>query len=109
MSAETKPFTNGEPHPVSQGDLIERLTRLEDGHLKISQDISEVRVLVAKSDGKLETLLSLSEARRADEQEREKLLHEARMEIIKSRPIMIKAIGTAVAAVIAAAVYGILH
>lgn len=93
---------------MAREEVIDRLIRLEDGHAKITQDLAEVRVLVAKSDGKLETLLQISEARRSAEMEREKLLHEARMEIIKGRPMLIKAIGTAVAAVLGAAIYGIL-
>jgi hypothetical protein len=104
-------FSNGVAPavPLSEEEMRLRLDKLEAGHERITADLSEVRVLVAKSDGKLETLLQLSEARRADELERERLLHEARMEAIKLRPTMVKAIGTAIAAVIAASIYGILR
>lgn len=94
---------------LTEGEMRARLDKLEAGHERITSDLSEVRVTLGKTEGKIDTLLQLSEARRADDLERAKLLNEVRVAAINQRPTLIKAIGAAVAAVLGAALYGILR
>jgi hypothetical protein len=111
MTEIEQQYVNGQAREdrMSEEEMRLRLDKLEAGHERITSDLSEVRVVLARNDGKLDTLLQLSEARRADEIAREKLLQEVRLATINTRPTMIKAIGAAVAAVLGAALYGILR
>jgi hypothetical protein len=93
-----------------------RLSKLEVGQDEHGKVITSVRIAVAGLDGKVDTLLEATLADRAEREARrqaaldhEKLEHEARLKKIDRLPLIIKAAGVAIAAIVGAVLGGYLR
>jgi hypothetical protein len=84
------------------GNVEIGLRKLEAGHEELARHVQSTRVAVAHSDGKLDTLLEVAQAERAERIKHTELEHVARMAKIARLPGLVKALGVALAAVITA-------